>query len=57
MDENYEIVVYATADKGEGRLMEIGRYENVDEIQDIIISMFDRDTIISFEYQKKDDTK
>ena len=45
--EEKNIVMYATADKGEGIVMEIGRFEEVSDIE-IIVGMFDKDTIISF---------
>ena len=52
-----EIIMYATADKGEGRVMEIGRFEEVSDIE-IIVGMFDKDTIISFheEYEKENES-
>lgn len=49
IEQKEEIIVYAIADNGNGRVMEIGRYKSPDEIQDIVISMFDRNTVISFE--------
>ena len=51
-----EIIMYATADKGEGRVMEIGRFDEICEVE-IIVGMFDKDTIISFheEYEKEKD--
>jgi hypothetical protein len=49
MKQKEEIIVYAISDNGNGRVMEIGRYNSPDEIQDIVISMFDRNTVISFE--------
>ena len=46
------IIAYATADKGEGRVMEIGHFEGVEDIE-IIVGMFDKDTIITF-FEKND---
>jgi hypothetical protein len=46
------ITAYATADKGEGRVMEIGQFEGVEDIE-IIVGMFDKDTIITF-FEKND---
>jgi transketolase len=46
-------VLYATADKGEGRVMEVGRYENSLEEVEIIISMFDRNVILSISEEIK----
>lgn len=42
--------MYATDKNGSGRVMEIGRYESIEDIQ-IILSMFDKDVVISFEYE------
>ena len=44
--------MYATSDKGNGRVMEIGRFEELSDIE-IIVGMFDKDTVITFE-QKND---
>ncbi len=52
-EENQKIVVYATDKQGEGRVMKIGEYDSIEEIQ-IIISMFDKDVIINLEYETKE---
>ena len=49
---NSKIVVYATANHGDGRFMVIGEYYSIEDIEDIIIGMFDRDVVISFEIEK-----
>ena len=50
-DKSYKVVVYATSKNGEGRVLEIGRYDDVEDIPDMEIGMFDRDVVISFEKQ------
>ena len=50
-EKSYKVVVYATSKNGEGRVLEIGRYDDVEDIPDIEIAMFDRDVVISFEKQ------
>lgn len=47
-------IVYAIADKGEGRVQEIGRFEQGDgfEIQSGIIA---RDAVISIEWERDED--
>ena len=46
-----KIVVYATSKNGEGRELEIGRYDDVEDIPDLEMSMFGKDVVISFEKQ------
>jgi hypothetical protein len=45
-----KIALFAIADKGEGRIMEVGRYDSIEDIGDIIVGMFDKDTVLSLEY-------
>jgi hypothetical protein len=52
---HYRIVVYATADKGDGHVMRIGAYESPEELPEIRIGMFSPDTVISFEYEKDEE--
>lgn len=51
MKDNYKYVVYATSNYGEGRVMKIGEYKDVEEI-DIQIGLFSKDVVINIEYQK-----
>lgn len=44
-----QIVMYAIGEKGQGRVMEIGRFESIEDIE-IAIGLFDKDTVISLEY-------
>ena len=44
-----KIILYACSDKGEGRVMEIGRYDSIEEIE-ILNWMFSKDVVFSFEY-------
>ena len=53
METKNKIYVYATSDGGEGRVMLIGKYDSVEEIDNIIISLFARDVVISFELEKE----
>ena len=50
-----KIVMYATSENGEGRVMKIGEFEDIEDIQ-IIVGMFDKDTIINLEYRTDDET-
>ncbi len=43
-----KIIVYAVAEKGEGRAMEIGQYEDISDIE-IFVGMLDRDVVLRFE--------
>lgn len=56
-DENADIsenvyIIYATTQNGEGRVMEVGRYPSMEEVE-IIIAAFDRDVVLSIERQSK----
>lgn len=44
------IIVYATTNHGEGRVKEIGRYEEVEDIE-IIVGMFANDVVLTFDYE------
>jgi len=50
--KNYKIVVYATTQHGEGFVRKIGEYEDVEEMDDIHIGMFDKDVVIGFGLEK-----
>lgn len=39
--------MYLTTDKGEGKVIKIGEFENVEEIE-IPMNAFDRDSVITF---------
>jgi len=45
-NENFKYVVYATGNNGDGYVQEIGRYDDLDEI-DIRVGLFDKDTVIN----------
>lgn len=47
-------ILYAIAEKGEGRVMKVGEYDEVEDIE-IIVSMFDRDVILSIETKKDEE--
>lgn len=48
-EQPHQFVVYATSKNGDGRVMEIGRYTSIEEV-DIHIGHFADDDVISFEY-------
>lgn len=48
-----KIILYAIADKGEGRVMEIGIFDSIEEIE-IIVGMFDKDVVLKLEYSDED---
>jgi len=43
-----KFVVYATGDSGNGYVQEIGRYEDLEDIQ-IRVGLFDKDTVITID--------
>ena len=45
-----QIICYATNKNGEGRVKEIGRYDEIDEIE-IVVGMFSKDVVITFELE------
>lgn len=45
-------ILYATADKGEGPVMEIGRFDDLEEIN-IQVGMFSDDVVINIERQEE----
>ena len=45
-------IVYATSDEGDGTVMEIGKYEQAEDIQ-IHIGMFARDVVINIETEEE----
>jgi len=46
--------MYATTEKGEGRVSKIGEYEGIDDIE-VICGMFADDVIITFVEQNEKD--
>lgn len=52
-EDEQKIVAYATNDKGQGRVMKIGEFDSIEDIE-IIVGMFDKDVVINFEYEKTD---
>jgi hypothetical protein len=44
-----KIILYAIADKGEGRVMRVGEFESIEEIE-ILNWMFDKNVVFSLEY-------
>jgi hypothetical protein len=54
MEPNYKYVIYATSDNGNGYVQEIGRYDDVDEIE-IRVGMFNKDVRITIEKQDEED--
>jgi len=50
MEKTPKIVLYACSEKGDGRVMQVGKYNSIEDIGDIIIGMFDKDTVLNFEY-------
>ena len=53
MEPNYKYVIYATSDNGFGYVQEIGRYDDVDEIE-IRVGMFNKDVRITIEKQDEE---
>lgn len=51
MKTEYRIVMYATEKSGEGRVMRIGEYDDIDEIT-ILTGLFSNDVQITFGYEK-----
>ena len=49
---NNKIIVYTTTDNGDGFVSKIGEYDTVEEIE-IRIGTFDKDVVISFEYETR----
>lgn len=45
-----KIIMYATDKNGDGRVMKIGEYETIEDIE-VIVNMFNKDVIITFEYE------
>ena len=54
MDNNKEYVLYAIANNGEGNVMEVGRYEEPEDIE-IFTSIFGPDVKLEIEYENKKD--
>jgi len=50
MNNNKKIILYAISAHGEGRVMEIGKYDSIEEIE-LDVSIFDRDVVLKFEYE------
>ena len=48
------IVMYATTKDGEGFVEKIGEFDNIYEVE-IRCGMFDKDVVISFEEEEKDE--
>jgi hypothetical protein len=48
--ENKKIILWATDKNGDGRVMKIGEYETIEDIQ-IIVNMFNKDVVLNFEYE------
>lgn len=47
-------ILYATNNKGEGRVIEIGKYEDISDIE-IIVGMFDKDVVLNIEEETGED--
>jgi hypothetical protein len=45
-----KIALYAILEKGEGRVMKVGTYDSIEDIE-IIIGMFSKDTVLEFQYE------
>ena len=45
-----KIIMYATDKNGDGRVMQVGQFDSIEDAQ-VIISMFAKDVIINFEYE------
>ena len=52
MDNNKEYVLYAIANNGEGNVMEVGRYEEPEDIE-IFTSIFGPDVKLEIVYENK----
>jgi len=48
-------ILYATTEKGEGKIKEIGKYEDILDIE-IIVGMFDKDVVLTIEEETKNFT-
>lgn len=48
-----KIIVYATGENGDGRVMQIGEFDSLEEME-IIVGLFDKDVILNFEYSEED---
>ena len=46
-------IVYATNKHGDGRVMRIGEYEDLDEIE-ICVGMFSKDVVINIEMEESE---
>jgi len=51
MEKIPKIVLYAISENGDGKVMEIGKYDSIEDIGDIVVGMFDKDTILNLEYE------
>jgi hypothetical protein len=45
-----KIILWATDNNGDGRVMKIGEYETIEDIE-IIVNMFNKDVVLNFEYE------
>ena len=44
-----KIILYATSEQGNGRVMRVGEFDSIEEIE-ILNWMFSKDVVFSFEY-------
>lgn len=56
MNNHPKIIVYATTDRGAGRVFRVGEYDFLEEIE-ILIGAFDKDVILTFEYATEKEQK
>jgi hypothetical protein len=48
MEDKCKYIVYATTENGEGKVSQIGAYEDISEVE-IVIGMFSKDVVITIE--------
>jgi hypothetical protein len=48
-----KIILWATDENGDGRVMKIGEYETIEDIE-IIVNMFNKDVVLTFEYETEE---
>lgn len=46
-------ILYACDQKGQGKVMQVGEFESVEDIE-IIVSMFDKDVVLTIEEENKE---
>jgi hypothetical protein len=51
--ENKKIILWATDKNGDGRVMQVGSYDSIEDVQ-IIVNMFNKDVVLNFEYETEE---